>query len=509
MPAQMANGAKVRVASVRFTGNTVFSSAALHDVVASHLGRDLAFPQLQLMADEVTRYYRDRGYPVSRAYLPAQHIERGELEIAIVEGRYGKVVINKQVRLADYPTGVLNPIRSGDVVRTQELEESLLLLNDLAGLEVDAALQPGTVTGTTDLNVNLRNGPRFTGSLDIDNYGSRYTGTHRAGLTLNLNNPSALGDQLSVRAMFAGRGMGFGRVGYVAPVGSAGTKLGLGYSYLEYALGQELKPLELQGSARIASVALTHPLLRSRSSNIFGQASFEHKNLEESFLDVTTSRDQLRVVSLSLSGDRRYASGIGNYGVAVSQGVGGYSAGLLSDNDPEASRVNTGGRFSKLTFDATHLQRLNPSIGLVTHVAGQLSTKSLLSTEQFSAGGPQAVRAYPQGEALGDNGYMASVELRWNRRELIPENLGLGERYWGDLLEWSLFFERGESSLNEPLPGQDRSRQLQGAGVGLTLGLRHNYMAKAVYALPIQPTDDLTAERRLAGRFWFQLVKWF
>ena len=38
-------------------------------------------------------YYRAHGYFVARAYLPAQDITGGEVEIAVLEGRIGTVTV--------------------------------------------------------------------------------------------------------------------------------------------------------------------------------------------------------------------------------------------------------------------------------------------------------------------------------------------------------------------------------------------------------------------------------
>ena len=49
---------------------------------------------------------------------------------------------------------------------------------------------------------------------------------------------------------------------------------------------------------------------------------------------------------------------------------------------------------------------------LFSATAGQLADKNLDTAEKFYLGGPGGVRAYPQGEATGDQGYRLSGELR-------------------------------------------------------------------------------------------------
>ena len=492
-PLQLPQGAKVKVTSLSFTGNTIFSTPELRAQVAQHLDREFDFAELQQIADRISVYYRKQGYLVARAYLPAQKIEQGEVEIAVVEGRYGKIHIDNQARLRDGATAVLKRVKPGDVVHERELERGLLLLDDLAGIDVNATLRPGEATGTTDLDLQVVDGPRVSGSVDADNFGSRYAGAYHGGLTLNINNPFAIGDQISLRAVSSGKPMWFGRLGYTAPIGGDGAKLGLAYSQLRYELGEDLSPLEIQGQARIVSLSVIHPFVRSRGFNVYGQFGLDLKSIEESFLGTLTSRDKLRVASFSLSGDNRSEQGLTNYGLTVSTGS------LENNATPGPSRVNLNDSFSKLAMDISHAQRLTHEFGLGVRLAGQISSTALVGAEQFSAGGPSGVRAYAQGEARGDNGYVASVELRWNPRGPVHESIG--GRQWGDLVQWSLFVEAGKASVRDPLPGQDRSRQLRGAGVGLNLGISNNFMIKMSYAHPL--------EAKSSDRFWVQAVKWF
>src|SRR5690606_19527104 len=72
---------KVLVNSLRITGARMFSETQLIAVAGLNAGRELALSDLHAMAARITGYYRDRGYPLSRAYLPAQESGGGEITI--------------------------------------------------------------------------------------------------------------------------------------------------------------------------------------------------------------------------------------------------------------------------------------------------------------------------------------------------------------------------------------------------------------------------------------------
>jgi hemolysin activation/secretion protein len=85
------------VKSFKFSGNTAFSSEILSSLVKPYEGKDLGINGLKEVASIITKYYRDNGYFVARAYIPAQSMEEGIIEIAIIEGQYGCIRTKKQL----------------------------------------------------------------------------------------------------------------------------------------------------------------------------------------------------------------------------------------------------------------------------------------------------------------------------------------------------------------------------------------------------------------------------
>ena len=85
---------------------------------------------------------------------------------------------------------------------------------------------------------------------------------------------------------------------------------------------------------------------------------------------------------------------------------------------------------------------------------GQQASKNLDSSEKFVLGGINGVRAYPQGEASGDEGYKATLELRYN----LMANL-----------QGAVFYDMGEIAVNKApfAVAASNNRSLSGAGIGL------------------------------------------
>jgi len=87
---------KVRVTQFTFSGNTLYSDQELAEVVKEFIGKELDFEGLNDAATKVRAYHRSRGYFLAQAYLPQQAIRNGSVEIAVIEGRMGKVELQRR-----------------------------------------------------------------------------------------------------------------------------------------------------------------------------------------------------------------------------------------------------------------------------------------------------------------------------------------------------------------------------------------------------------------------------
>jgi len=267
-------GAAVQVNALHVTGQTLFPEATLVAASGFTPGSSLTLAELRALAARIAAYYNERGYFLTQAYLPPQDISGGAVTIAVVEGRYGAVSLHNVSHLRDsVAQRTLAGLDSGDVVASAPLERRLLLLSDLPGLIARSTLSPGSAVGTSDLNVELEPGRRITGSVEADNAGNRYTGVYRIGGTIDLNNPTGIGDRLSLRLLGSPSGLAYGRLSYQAPIGA--LTLGVAYSHLRYDLGREFSSLDADGTADIASLYASYPLIRSRDENLYALGALE------------------------------------------------------------------------------------------------------------------------------------------------------------------------------------------------------------------------------------------
>lgn len=445
-------GPQASVTRIDLTGNQAFSNGQLLARLGDYQGKSYDLAGMQELANQLTRYYRDAGYPFARVYLPAQGLENGVLRLQVVEGRYGEVKTEGDAALAARAQSYLNPLKPGDIIESASLERAALLLSDLPGVTVSPIIRPGQQLGTGDLAVQVERGDRVNGSVGLDNQGNRYTGQYRANAALSINSPFMLGDQITLRAQRTSEDLNYGDVGYSAPLGSSGLRGRVGYGYTGYELGKEFSDLDAHGSAKVASVGLSYPLIRSQSRNLTIGIDFMHKKL----------RDDYRAAEIEQNKFSNSVPITAQFDVRDSLGGGGLTYGALSwtpgtlklDGNlatADSLSANSAGHYSKLNLDIARLQSVSSRWSLFGRFSGQWTNDNLDSSEDFGLGGPAGVRAYPVGEGYGDRGWLAQLEVRYAAGAVTP----------------FAFYDAGRVEISShPWQAGENFRRIAGAGVG-------------------------------------------
>lgn len=496
-----APGVTFTIRSFHISGNRKVASQYLLPLVRVFCGDNRSLEDIEQAAGRVTQYYRSRGYLVARAYIPPQKVSHGRVNIVVLEGRYGRITLkNKSNTHEAVLKRFLAHDRLGDVVDVNRLDRALLLLQDTVQTgAVNGILSPGSTTGETDFSVAVAQSPAVTGRLEADNYGIRVMGSDRVGGSMQLHNPTGMGDRLDAKILSSGRGQDYAHLAYNLPVGGQGLRLGLEYTELQYRLGEEFGALDAYGTAGVWSALATYPIVRTSLFNLYSELSYDHNHLED-HID-------------SISSDISKQSDVGNIGLNGNcvDGRGGattfsleMSAGDLRIETPAAVATDsvtahTNGRFSKLGYGFAHHQPLLGKTVLFVSLSGQQAAKNLDSSEKFSLGGPAGVRAYPVGEAAGDDGYVVNAEIRYpTAQPVIDAKLTLIG-----------FIDAGASKANQnPFAVGANERHLSGSGIGASLAAPRRIDVRFSYAWKLSSAPALNDTNR-SGRAWLQIVKTF
>jgi hemolysin activation/secretion protein len=240
--------------------------------------------------------------------------------------------------------------------------------------------------------------------------------------------------------------------------------------------------------------------VRAQRWNLNATAAYDAKRFEDRIASTATvTPKKTNAGSLSLGGDVRdpfAANGVLVWNATQTQG-------RLSIDEPgaraaDAATAGAQGSYRKTTLSLLYLQALGGSWTFYGSVLGQRAGKNLDSSEKFSLGGAQGVRAYPSGEAAGDEGELATLELRY----AVPQWLGAGPT----LL---LFTDQGRSRTSRnPFAAGSNERSLGAAGFGVILAAGQDFSTRFYWAAKTRG-GAATADTDRSSRVWLQAAKYF
>ena len=155
------SGAKFRVERIRITGNAAIGTEELHLIVAPYTGKEMDLSDLQKVTALITDAYKEKGYTLARAYVPQQEIKDGVVEIAILEGRVGEIIIKGNKHYStDFIKRGFTRVTKDKAIKHSSLEKCLLLLNENPDLKVTAvskqAKSPAPPISSSMWRINCR-----------------------------------------------------------------------------------------------------------------------------------------------------------------------------------------------------------------------------------------------------------------------------------------------------------------------------------------------------------------
>jgi hemolysin activation/secretion protein len=506
-------GVRIDVKGFRFSGYAgLIPEDELQSVVADSIGKQLSFSELQGVAASVTALLKENGWFLARAYLPKQDVTSGIIEIIIIQGKSDGSLTIKRSPTARISEETLQGIGEtavlpGQPLNEKQLERSVLLMNDLPGVNARASLAAGATPGSTGVQIDVNEDPLLGGAVWGDNQGNRYTGAWRGNGMVNVNDPFRYGDQLSL-LMIDSEGLTEGRAAYFFPLTSGGLKGNLSYTGMRYELIKDLASLNAEGKSHTANAGISYPLLRTRTTNVTTALNYEFNNLTDSSNNVDIRETNLNSGTFSVSGDR--------YDTLLGGGYTSWKTGATTGNMQESiadiAITKTEGGFTSFNLGVSRLQRLAERSSINLSWSSQLSLDNLDSSEKFNLGGPYGVRAYPVGEASGDEGHLFNIDLRYDLP--VPETIGA--------IQLNGFYDAGYITLHKHLwdnavatATNENSYWLQGAGVGLNYSYSNRVSLRGIWAHVIGDNPGRSAGgndadgRSDENRFWLQCLMYF
>ncbi len=484
---------KFKLVGITITGNHVFTTEQIKPLYAGKLGQSITVADLFTIVQNITNFYRNNGYIISRAILPPQHVKGGVVKIQVIEGYLD------QIHVTGKPRGALcliegfgYRIRRCPPLQVSSLERYMLLVNEVPGTAVKAVLTPSkTAPGAADLNLETTSN-LMSGYLSYDNYGTRYIGPQQ--MTGNVAMYSAINSGDSIQFTFTktpkGGELTFMDLNYNGPLGDQGTRWILGGTRVHTHPLFVLQPTQTDGFNSNFYTSLIYPFIRTRSQSMNLTAGFGYLDSNSTILNELLYIDHIRSLDLGMTynfADRYYGANL----IALNLRKGLPILGYTSDTNQTAATSRPGGyaTYTKLTAQLSRLQAIKGPISLLAVVKGQWTAVPLLSSEQFAFGGNPLGRAYDPAELIGDRGFAGSLELRYD--------LGIGRVI--NSLQFYAFYDIGtiwNVLVNATSPTKVSATS---TGLGVRYSMTKYISGNLMWTQPL--TKEVQAEE-IIGRGW-------
>ncbi|WP_321777358.1 ShlB/FhaC/HecB family hemolysin secretion/activation protein [Sulfurimonas sp.] len=487
---------KVFVKQFSLEGNMHIKSEKLLSLLSSYKNKNLTFNEMQIIASIITKVYRSEGYIVARAYIPVQNMSDGVLEIAIIEGVYGKFKLSNKSQVKTLLIqNMLDNNKQGDVVNSSSLERALLMLNDIPGIVVsNASIVAGEVIGSSDFLIRVDDSKAYDGYVLANNYGGRYTGEEQLIVGLNFYAPFKIGDKLSFTGFISnGKNLLNGSIAYEFPIYRNGLRGEIGYANTFYSLVEEFESLDAQGNSKSYHAKISYPLVKKRAERLNIFLKVEENALREEIRATNFKSDKnLRAFRLGFDYSKTNLRwfGLNQYlGTSVLLTYGNLEFEDDIQRVIDKVSVDTQGRFSKIEFYVDYSIELTKRVTLENSLKFQhvLGGKNLDGSEDFSVGGAYGVKLYPSGELSAENGYLLVVDAKYKLQNIERLSHSVG-----------MFYEVGKAYMENSI-AIFHSKTLQDIGVSYNANYK-GYFFNASMAQKIGG-EDITSEPDKSYKF--------
>lgn len=487
--------------------------------------RGVTVGMIETVADTITRYYRERGFILAKAYIPEQRVRDGVVTLTLLLGNLGEVaVLNNKNYKEKSLQSIFKPV-IGKPVTANNIEERLYFVNDLPGMSAQAYFEPGTQVGDTRLNINVVREESFTGNVRIDNHGSESTGEYRLYTDGYWHNPGGFGDQLHIGVLgtFEPSNSLYGSIHYGVPLFSPRAKFTFGGSTNDF-VSETLQGLTLTGTSVVYDATLNYILKRSRVKNYSTELRFAEveSDIEETGGRVSFQEgeldDTVRNLDLVFNFDvllERWRA-MHQGGVRLTYGDFVKGRNQNQDENPLSISLN----YSLIKFAKVPFTDANSRVQL--RFAGQYAETSLPSTSQFALTGPTKLRAFDINQYNADTGAYLSVDWIFSGPGFLDLQLGseklsdvlqpyvFAEAGYGDVQFAGLPLSRGNSASARNQPGT--WAVLSDIGLGLRFSMQNNFRASLSYAYVTSYKSDLapnviesTGDLEERSKFYFDM----
>jgi hemolysin activation/secretion protein len=491
----------LEILEFRAEGASQLSEPEVEAALRPFLGPGRVLEDVEQARAALEKAYSEKGFQSVTVAIPPQTVREGVVTLQVTEGRVGRLrVVGARWFLPSDVRRLAPSVAEGTVPNFNEIVRDIYALNQQPERRVTPALRAGAVPGTMDVDLNVEDRLPLHGSLELNNRQSANTSKLRLNGALRYDNLWQAGHSLAFSFQTAPRHPADGQVfsiAYLARVPRVPWfTLGLS-GMLQDSDISTLGGIAVQGKGRILGARAGFLLPGSGAFSSTASVGLDVKRFEEG---LRLGPDTLKTPVTYWPVTAQYAAGWSLESSQTQLAVAlVFGLRPLGSSAPEfdAKRYQASGSFVLCRGELSRTQEVVGGLQLFARLQGQFTGEPLLGSEQFMIGGAESVRGYLEGEAAGDVGPLATLEVR------SPSLAAWLGRPAPDELRLLAFFDTARAAVIHPLPEVRSITLLRGTGVGLRLRLLDGITGAADVGLPLLATGTT---QRLHPRFHLRLA---
>lgn len=484
-------------------GATLISADELAQITQPFTGKDKNFAEVQRALEALEKAFLSRGYSAVQVVVPEQELEKGEVNLKVIEAKIGRVIVegNKHFDEENIRRS-LPSLEEGGAPNSLALAQNLNIANESPSRQTTVLLRGGIDEAKVDAVVSVVDQSPLKLSLNLDNSGTTQTGLFRLGFGIQYANlwnrdhvlsvqyitspsddnaPNTVAFNNSNRVFILG-------LSYHLPIYSLGDSIDISAGQSNVNSGVVGNSFNIAGAGTIAELRynrhlaqwgeLQHKLAFGADWRAYQNRVTQVAGGPQLVPDVT-----VRPVSLTYRGTYRTAGSETNFYLGDYVNIPS-TQGAASQNAFTASRAGADAAYQLQRYGVSHNRSFANDMQFRASFSGQMTKDQLVSGEQWGVGGADSVRGFTEREVSNDYGYRGSLELYSPDFASAFQAVGVDAN---TRMRALAFYDWGHVQRNRPTILEVSQQSISGAGVGIRVALGSSFSLRADWGVVIDP----------------------
>jgi hemolysin activation/secretion protein len=492
--AKPADGLRFDILAFNIAGNSALAIEQIEAAVYPFLGPGKLLADVEGARAALEKAYQDGGFLSVVVSIPQQRVRGGDILLEVTEAPVDKLrITGARYHLPSALRDDAPSVAPGAVPNFNDLQFDLARMQASPDVQVTPLVTAADEPGKIAIDLKVQDSLPLHGSAELNNKQSYNTEGGRLEAGLRYDNLFQREQSLGLNWVYSPRRPGQANtlvLNYALPVRSdVHDRADNRFSVLTV-LSDSNTPSSLGGVTVVKGTTLGLRYRMPLSARTDGAANawslgLDHKRNRDANQDVggfTTTNPDLRYSVLVFGYDFSFSGAEGRLATGdatLTVGARGLGQRTVDCNGTprdqfDCKRVGASPAFNTLKLGASWRGPLFSNWSASVRLQSQLSSQSLVSGEQFGAGGTDSVRGYYDFEQVGDLGLSSQIELaspNWTPMASLTMS-GL------------LFLDRAWLRALDALPSEQSNVRMGSYGIGLRAQGSGGLQVRIDFAIP-------------------------